>query len=129
LFSGVSCVSWAAKAELTSDGLSLESAFEPASSGGAGLRGLRTGPGEVQFAAPALPRLTVTAQATVELLFTGTPGRTYTVEASQDLKIWAPLTEVQMGPEGLTRFRDVDSKNLNVRFYRLIPQGADPASR
>lgn len=53
----------------------------------------------------------------VNLRLTGAPGVTYAVEASADLRTWAPLLSLS-SPDGLMDFTDTSAAGLNARFYR-----------
>ncbi|MBI4663993.1 MAG: HYR domain-containing protein [Verrucomicrobia bacterium] len=100
--------------------LSLESAFGPSGSAGAGLLGLSADADAVQFALPGLTRMRHTADGAMELRFAGHPGSAYVVEASEDLETWMPLAQLQIGREGMVRFTDADSRGLSTRFYRMV---------
>lgn len=104
--------------------LTLDSAFGPVSSSGAGLLGLGAGAEAVERALPRLMRLQHATDGAMELRFTGRPGSAYSVEASQDLETWKPLGRARVGREDLIRFMDPAAQWIGRRFYRLIPNTA-----
>ena len=108
--------------------LTLASRF--ASAGGIALTSLPPGSITAPFAVPGVARLQWTAKGRMELFFNGNPGSGYSVQASQDLKTWGSLSEVQAGLDGLIRFTDPASSELRMRFYRVVPveAGNEPKS-
>ncbi len=63
----------------------------------------------------------------MELRLTGNPGSAYLVQASQDLKTWESMLEVQAGPDGAIRFTDAVASKVRMKFYRLVPAQSENA--
>jgi hypothetical protein len=58
----------------------------------------------------------------IRMIFAGISGRTYRIEASEDLNDWTVLGTGVAGSNGLFTFVDVDAQNHPLRFYRTVPQ-------
>ncbi len=55
-----------------------------------------------------------------ELSLSGTPGRTYLIEATADLLNWTPVSTNTTAADGTFRFVDVQYQPLGWRYYRAI---------
>jgi fibronectin type 3 domain-containing protein len=62
-------------------------------------------------------RLTPARQAV--LTVSGVVGRTYQIQATQDLKNWATIGTVTIGAGGSTEFTDTSAGSFSQRFYRI----------
>lgn len=72
------------------------------------------------FAPVANPvRVTPLPNGHMALRMVGIPGRTYVVQASENLVDWAPLVTMVAGPNGVFEFEDTDVVNFSSRYYRL----------
>jgi hypothetical protein len=71
------------------------------------------------YAPPSLAAPLPLPGGSAELTLTGTPGLTYTVQASADLANWTPLGTV-VATNALTGFTDAGGTNLGHRFYRAV---------
>ena len=60
------------------------------------------------------------ANGVVRLRFTEFAGRTYTIQASSDLKHWTDLGPASLGADGVFQFDDATSADLAWRFYRKV---------
>lgn len=54
----------------------------------------------------------------VYLQFFGTPGQSYTLQASTNLLDWTNMSRI-VATEGSTDFVDTSARNVGQRFYRL----------
>jgi hypothetical protein len=71
------------------------------------------GPG----APPRLSKLASRPDRSVKFTATGTAGRVYLIEASEDLQRWRPVASARARADGLIEFED--RAKLRCRFYRL----------
>ncbi|GEM_PF-1029935 len=58
------------------------------------------------------------ADRAIDATFTSGPNKSYTVQASIDLKNWTPIATV-LAAASTSSFRDADAKNFAQRFYRV----------
>jgi hypothetical protein len=68
------------------------------------------------------PRLAPPApqpDGSMELILTGIPGWTYTVDVSSDLVNWTPLRSF-VSTNSVTPFLDAAANNFSRRFYRAV---------
>jgi len=73
-------------------------------------------PGLLSVASKAGPR------SPAVISFPVTPGHTYKVQASVNLKTWAPIFQFSATNSQMVQFQDAESANLKMRFYRLVWQ-------
>jgi len=57
-----------------------------------------------------------------KLTMGGTPGQSYQILVSTNLRDWKVLTTVTAAPTGLVEILDIDAKQNAVRFYRALAQ-------
>lgn len=76
----------------------------------------------IEVPAPSLseaPRYNGDAES-FEVTFTGVPGRSYVLEASEDLGEWEALATLTAEPSGLIEYEDTSAASFSQRFYRLV---------
>jgi streptogramin lyase len=62
------------------------------------------------------------SNGTVLLQAQGSPGESFTIQASADLQSWLDLGSAMADSNGLMQFDDTNASNFNARFYATSPQ-------
>jgi hypothetical protein len=76
------------------------------------------GTGCVTPRAPSTVSISVLADKTVELDWTGTPGVQYDLQASTDLTTWVTIGSTVADTQGHCRYIDNDASGYQTRLYR-----------